>query len=803
MGIAYNDTLVAPPLGADTVQEAIDALKNISGGPLLTPLDIYVAPATAAIPGNDANNGITPATPVLTMAGAFSKITHNLLGAPVRIHTAADLALSMAGIPDFNAYNADGQIIIIGDGAGQVGENGFVEVVAPTASGAGSTPTSIDITALAPLDDQYLGLTLLVTSGAAIGRTVLVRNNTPTALIPTAALAGFLAGDSFTLLAPSTTIDISASPIQLMAGTHSLFPTLVNIAVFGGGSNNALAIDNVTSLKLYGVLFISEAQLSIQNSTVFAGVSSADTAVEDTELHLGSLEAAITGSPVPFLPSDASLWQGWGVSNVDSHLNNQDYPMSSLTGYVVSFGQLTIGGLPGLIPAAVRAPSLDQFDITLLGGYFGGAFLQHGELEIREGSGVPVLIRTGEAGFFALGLISVVSQVLGGDRALVLENTLTAAILQFNQSKLDWSGPFTAASNGGAGLGYITSADSEVYIRIADDEALTVTLGVGGAAGFLTQRGVLQILSNFLGIGASPTFNFSIDDGALALGIGASTHFLSNVNDIGAQFIMTSTAPGLQNGAVVIGQSAVAAGLFLVCTDLELPVICGGLAGVNSVLNNCFLGFVSQLGGNLVAESEAPVTTIGPPVFCSALGSRMRAAFADTVSISGPILGAAVMQSVDDANLFAIFNGALTLAPGETVPLFLAAEHASLTVAVLASATCDGLNILARRLSEVSVYDGGVWTSNADDNFNIHTGSRIVFGGPNFSFIAAENNLDVSGGGQAYFDDGTPVFSAGVGFNELVVGPSSGEQDSFLGALPAAKDSFSSIGAGSSITRNL
>lgn len=145
--------------------------------PSTAKLDLYLSAAN----GNDANDGLTPATAVQTTAGIFRVFPRIRFG-PVVIHVASGSYARMV-IPGSAQMNAACPTYVLVDGAGQPGDNGS-SVVSSHVVGGGSTDLVLNV-ALGSTN-LVQGMTLRFTSGAAALQAARrsVGSNTTTTLTP-------------------------------------------------------------------------------------------------------------------------------------------------------------------------------------------------------------------------------------------------------------------------------------------------------------------------------------------------------------------------------------------------------------------------------------------------------------------------------------------------------------------------------------------------------------------------------------------------------------------------------------------
>ena len=181
---------------------------------------------------------------------------------------------------------------------------------------------------------------------------------------------------------------------------------------------------------MFGCTFSQDAQLSVFNSKLYAGVTEEDAGNVAEDIRIDALWAAL-GGPQP--------WAGWGVSSPDAHLSNEAFPLNDVTGYLASRGYMVLG----------TTGAKDA--VTLLGGaVLGGVVAVDASLSLQEHvgapQGTPTLLRNDEL-IHVLNAFTSELNVVGGDRAVTLDETFgtnpTQAELYSNTSQLTWFGPWT------------------------------------------------------------------------------------------------------------------------------------------------------------------------------------------------------------------------------------------------------------------------------------------------------------------------------------------------------------------------
>jgi hypothetical protein len=737
-------------------------------GPLLTPLDLYVAST-----GLDTNDGLTPLTPVLTMAGAYSKIPTRELGAPVRIHVGTYPALPWAPIPSYEQFNEQGQIIVIGDGAGQPGQNGFTTIVSSTA-GAGTTNLSLDCTALAPPPNALQGATIEIA-----GQRRLVRDNTATAITPVAAFNPVPAlNAAYSLVIPAALIDLSAGDARACEGTDALYPTIINIGVDGGGSNNSLLVDTTACLKMYGCLFTNLGYFSVRNSQVYAGLAEINSGNGRNNIHLPELWTALGG---------VQNWEGWGISSTGDL--SQPAVIQSFTGYAV------VNGLLWLSPES-------QF--TFLGGYTGAVLAGYALLDFQFPTQlIPTLARNVASQDAIAGSFLDIRV----NNSLILENPDEGGLLNLFDSVVAWTGDCTPnIRNNSNGIIWMTGGRFELV----------------GSLNFNIPTGIGCLCANFNN-GATGNIANSINvnnDGPefVSLAVGWDSQVF-----VGRDMIVNSTVPQVYYGlfladsghVIIEGDLTLQAPLFGVASQAANLELRG-----NATITDAFYGWLQAYGsrgfvqGDLTISSTTGILCVGSELVT--LGNTQITTTGGAVLIGGNSSAQLSTQGICTitdslAESPAIWVGQIPqISPtvGGTSNLSLQGNVTSTGGSAIQADT--GSTVIFQGNGDLTgVFDVCVITGEANLIFNRAQGeapTNIVCANP-----AA--GINCTGGGHCVFTfgDAPPVFA--VGGPELVVGlnlalgsalPNSlglPEQSSYAAALPNPGDSYSNAGAGASFSR--
>lgn len=250
--VSYDETLNEPRISpftdphdgsVDNVQAAIDTLKSVVFG-RSNPTHLYVS----AINGDDNNSGTTPFSPLATLVEAERRLPPSITIETVIHIGRADLdGIATYELPTFRERKLYANLRIVGDGAGQPGEDGepFTVLIAETASEAGTSQTQIVTTGLTP--GALEGRTIRIKSGASQFATRTIASNTATTIVPARKFEGTgppVAGDTFEVL--ETTIRYGI-PDVANGGEHVL--------VINNGSPDTSASNRVLSPGFYLVNF--------------------------------------------------------------------------------------------------------------------------------------------------------------------------------------------------------------------------------------------------------------------------------------------------------------------------------------------------------------------------------------------------------------------------------------------------------------------------------------------------------------------------------------------------------------------
>lgn len=171
-------------------------------------IDLYVSDVN----GSDDNDGLASSSPLKTLAAATGKLSH-VLDYPVVIHLGKHGGDGYSW-PTVGPLLNRSRVWIIGDGAGQDGEDGFTELKASSAATAGTNRNKVVSTSLSA--NAFLGKTIEILDGAAAGDRRTIRDNTTTDINVCVKFTspGPSSGDSFRIVEPE--VDITDTDDKVM-----------------------------------------------------------------------------------------------------------------------------------------------------------------------------------------------------------------------------------------------------------------------------------------------------------------------------------------------------------------------------------------------------------------------------------------------------------------------------------------------------------------------------------------------------------------------------------------------------------
>jgi len=716
-------------------------------------------------------------------------------------------------VPEFLQYNADGMVLVLGDGMGTT--PAFNVVLAPTASGAGTTDSFID-TVIAS-DDLYQGLTVEIATGAITQRRT-VRNNTLLGLIPDEPFnPAPTPGDLFTILSPTAVATVLVGDkLALASNVPSAY---INIGLDSAGGFISAHVESVQNFKVYGLITDNTTLLDISESNVYAGVtpilgSATDGRFRSDGLGFEELAAALLASPVPFgssvaaQPAVLDTWVGWGLSAMPGNGVLITTEVDELVGYVVSsFPIVSPPGLP------------QEFRATFYGGCAGGIFManENGVLSFLSSvlpvppPNVPFLSRN--LGANPLDLLGAKASIISGTAApfapLEIDLSLSSpgdfGVLGQWGASIFWAAPLNWTDINNTGVTLLGLDYGSRFDALADGPSNLVS-EAGGLAWSIHNGSQLTFNSN--NIALSPVLITTVTGTQGTLTTGGSTVTLLDEGNPG-QLLSLVGPPGLVGGHTVLQGAKLLAG--------------------ESVVDGALNAYVSVLGSQILVANGGLSTIANATTALVAVSSEAAISVESAQGIDGGAQGVFIVAAEGANALFGAAAGIdTTLAPAASYfAVAVVQRNASLNLAGAMALAQDQIGILgdqnARIWHDGDITGGELAVITLFGNSDLALGNLgggalnldasvsetiVVSGGSRLAIQvdvtigAGTDGIVAAGGGNVTFADGVvPTFV--VGGNELVVGPSPGEFNPYASALPAPYDSFANIGAGSHISRGL
>jgi len=277
-----------------------------SGIPLVTsaPMNLYVR----ATVGNDANDGLTPATALDTLAEAYSRIPY-FVNHLVLIHLGAHTGNGYL-VPRLQDHRLNSHIVVIGNGAGEAGAG--MNVLASDTAVAGSNKLVLQVAGAPWVADAYKGKSVLI-AGSLERRTI--KENTVNTLVLCEFLSADPTGVTFDIFEPTVQLDCVDSP------------TVLDIPYNGGANQASYSGAPAYREEIYGLAFVQlklygtagGEHLKSRGFLLFYGVEGMWQGINSYGLFCCGTDGQSGDVPVAWLGDvmglDEYAWFGWGFSN--------------------------------------------------------------------------------------------------------------------------------------------------------------------------------------------------------------------------------------------------------------------------------------------------------------------------------------------------------------------------------------------------------------------------------------------------------------------------------------------------------
>ena len=532
--------------------------------------------------GSDANDGLTPGTAKATPAGAWAALP-DVVGGSVGIHFGEHSGAGYAwSLPVDKLFLPGVCCAIFGDGAGQAGEDGFIEVETNTA-GAGTDSLNVELGAAVGVD-AYRGYTVEFTDGAAAGYRRTIRSNTTTVVqvcSPFHGNAGVVApapGDTYRIIRPSVILIIPPGTTY-HTSLHGVFSERdaihpVNIGLSAAADTRVTFADGTSA---FGLEFDTNTSFYAGSGDFYAGIDGLPYMGTEPHSTVSKVFDLIGHTRV----SGGGDWFGWGMglpgTTASSRLNFRTQGTARFVGFVV-MGRAFLQGISDVLFAGGSATGVSAIDdchyafnaFTLysLTAMTAPSFL----IRSTGGSNIGLSCARNSFGFAANGPFSGVP--------LVIENsTSSSTAMALNDvSRFQSSGPINITNTGAAGgkglfIGGAASMQLLTY---------TSTISVTSASGV-----PLEILGGKLALDFSGSLSFSGSSGAIVRGgqlvLGSGTAKLLFTASAGAALVLdagaTLTIAG--SGTVLTGEVA-SAGAVQVLGASRVSQLSGNLSAINT-----------------------------------------------------------------------------------------------------------------------------------------------------------------------------------------------------------------------------
>ncbi len=327
---------------------AISALTDRIFPP--TPItDLYVS----ALNGSDSNTGLSPSSPLASIVAAEALLP-SIITTRVRIHIGrAGLGSESYAFPSFRRRELRGDIVLVGDGAGQSGAAGVsvIEVLPSTAAEApDSGQGSVQVAGTGWTVNAFENKTIEILSGAAAGDRKMINSNTATRIYVDGPFSQPVAnGDLFRITGPTAVIgvpDVAVGESILVEGCgtpdtsstverlNSSF-VLMNIGFTPVSPSGTVGFNMKNSAVCFFGVEISGAT-TIQIRTDGSSLSIGQNATDATRA-LGVYGFSDLGAP------NSNSWLGWGFGSpgASGASTAQSFSSGNIDGYICTTRGLT------------------------------------------------------------------------------------------------------------------------------------------------------------------------------------------------------------------------------------------------------------------------------------------------------------------------------------------------------------------------------------------------------------------------------------------------------------------------------
>ena len=331
-----GDELVAVVQNGVTVSVRADDILAVAADGVLT-VQVYVSQAN----GSDANDGLTILTPLATAQAYIDRFPSGPAWG-VSFHFDSGNHVQFA-FP--RGWGRLSPIWMFGDGAGQVGDDGLLEVRAGEASLAGTTERVI-ITS-GTVTTALVGSTVEITSGVAIGAMRHINNVIGDDVYVGRSITGLLPGDTFRIVDPAAVVlftstaviasHISQTRLRGPVGSAVDFRTVFGIVNmrwdFTSGTAFRASMPECHVLAFGWVVSGDQIGTLLGGTSVSAAQEFSSVVVDPWADALSYIAAANPAYPV----DDTAIqlrWVGWGLVPRPVSANLKFIVLTQIAGYL-------------------------------------------------------------------------------------------------------------------------------------------------------------------------------------------------------------------------------------------------------------------------------------------------------------------------------------------------------------------------------------------------------------------------------------------------------------------------------------
>lgn len=402
---------------------------------------LYVSQAN----GDDGFDGLTPATAKASYADAVRTIPEVIYN-PWVIHAGAG-TYDLYPMTHIHQAIAQARVWVVGDGAGQAGDDGFtIDRAAELA--AGGSGTQVIVTSGGMTLNEHAGRTVEVVSGPGAGEFRTIASNTTTDIIPSADFTtAITTGSTFRVVSSNVLLNsdvvgadgqrgvaFSGMGTLLSSFNVGAFLGLVNLEITGSNPGGPV---NLSGMSQCGVLMHGVRQSAFGFQVAQCNVNCGETSL------MGIQSGVVVSNPyadLGYLTTRGALWNGWGLTLTSGGAFAFQGFNSKVSGYFQTPGELQFGELSS---------------VEIKGGWVGKLTATTGAYVRINSAGAPVFTVEGNDALAAC-LATQDATISNAGPGHVFNNAGAGACIRADQGgKFIWASSSvrpTGASVGGPGM---------------------------------------------------------------------------------------------------------------------------------------------------------------------------------------------------------------------------------------------------------------------------------------------------------------------------------------------------------------